>query len=156
MDYMESDGNQNHPQQEGNLDIFSGFRNWWHVNITNNSKLLGGLGLGDQNNNNQKNSAHYGRGNASSPTVMDPKSGIYGKHGKRDGMHLMNMTQMTRSDIRNKQQKMRDVNSNSNNFHLPYEIENNRESSSTLQFNETNFQNSAGGDFQRQRGEMMP
>ena len=47
IDYIESEGNQVHPQQEGNLDIFSGFRNWWHVNITTNSKLLGGLGLGD-------------------------------------------------------------------------------------------------------------
>lgn len=46
--YLESEGNQPHPQQDDNLDIFKGFRNWWHVNITNNSRFFGGLGLGDQ------------------------------------------------------------------------------------------------------------
>jgi hypothetical protein len=30
------------------MDIFGNFRHWWRVNITNNSRLLGGFGLGDQ------------------------------------------------------------------------------------------------------------
>lgn len=68
------------------MDIFSGFRNWWHVNITNNSKLLGGLGLGENNqahNQNQKNNEKFhGRGNGSSPTtVLDGKHGLYSKKG---------------------------------------------------------------------------
>jgi hypothetical protein len=27
------------------FDIFSGIRHWWQDNITNNQKLMGGLGL---------------------------------------------------------------------------------------------------------------
>lgn len=145
--YIESEGNQPHPQEGDNLDIFKGFRNWWHVNVTGNSRFFGGLGLGDQGNGNgnQKinHDRRHGRGNASSPTMMDPKTGLYGKSGKGDGMLLMNMTQITRSDIRSKQQKIRDSNSNSNVQIGPQGSENEFQQRDTLVFNDTNQQSSS-------------
>jgi len=109
---------QHHQQHEG-FDIFSGFRSWWHtyvhthINGANNSKMGGGLGLPDQHHHNannlaathqgsQMNDANYGRGNASSPTVVDPKSGLQARSNKGEPMHLQNVTQLTRSNLRSK------------------------------------------------------